>query len=88
MNGRIVHVHYSEVVPHRPETIMFSVASARRHLLMQALFVMNQHIQGPHIFNMDQYFECLRHLQFILRVTAETDEPDEIHFLFTGNHDW
>ena len=59
-------------------------SAARRHLLDQALFSIHQHIVSANIFEMDEFFRRLDYLQFILRITAETQEPDEYHFLFTG----
>ena len=84
VNGRIVHVHYREVARLTSSTILPGVIEARRHLLDQALFSIHQHIVSPNIFDMDEFFRRLDHLQFILRITAETQEPDEYHRYFTG----
>ena len=79
-----MHVHYREIAQHNPPTIMPSIVAARRHLLDQALFSIHQHIVSDNIFDMDEFFRWLDYLQFILRITAETQEPDEYHRYFTG----
>ena len=84
VNGRIVHVHYREVARLTPSTILPGIIDARRHLLDQALFSIHQYIVSANIFDMDEFFPRLDYLQFILRITADTQEPDKYHILFTG----
>ena len=84
VNGRIVYVHYREVARLNPSIILPGIRYAREHLLNLALFSIHEHIVSPNIFDMDEFFRRLDHLQFILRITAETQEPDEYHRYFTG----
>ena len=75
---------YREVARLNPSIILPGIRYAREHLLNLALFSIHEHIVSPNIFDMDEFFRRLDHLQFILRITAETQEPDEYHRYFTG----